>query len=79
MTYPQEMIVSMPVCRIREGAGEEFQVIGLLGEGEVVTVLEKKEGTDGRMWYLLDQKSLPEPSDPSVEACYIRADLLQEK
>lgn len=77
--FPREMTVSMPVCRIREGAGEEFQVIGLLGEGEVVTVLEKKEGADGRLWYLLDQESLPEQPDPSVEECYIRADLLQEK
>lgn len=74
--FPREMVVSMPVCRIREGAGEEFQVIGLLGEGEVVTVLGKKEGIDGRMWYLLDQESLPEAPDPAVEACYIRADLL---
>ncbi len=77
--FPREMVVSMPVCRIREGAGEAFQVIGLLGEGEVVTVLEKKEGADGRLWYLLGQESLPESPEPSVEECYIRADLLQEK
>lgn len=77
--FPREMVVSLPVCRIREGAGEAFQVIGLSGEGEVVTVLEKKEGSDGRLWYLLDQESLPEPPEPSVEECYIRADLLQEK
>lgn len=74
--FPREMTVSMPVCRIREGAGEEFQVIGLLGEGEVVTVLGKKEGADGRLWYLLDQESLAEQPYPSVEECYIRADLL---
>lgn len=74
--FPREMVVSMPVCRIREGAGEAFQVIGLLGEGEVVTVLGKKEGSDGRLWYLLDQESLLEPPEPSVEACYMRADLL---
>lgn len=78
MAYPREMVVSMPVCRIREGAGEAFQVIGLLGEGEVVTVLGKKEGADGRLWYLLDQEALSE-QPPSVEECYIRADLLQEK
>ena len=77
--FPREMVVSMPVCRIREGAGEAFQVIGLLGEGEVVTVLGKKEGADGRLWYLLDQESLLESPEPSVEECYIRADLLQEK
>ncbi len=74
--FPRKMIVSMPVCRIREGAGEEFPVIGLLGEGENVTVLGKKEGIDGRMWYLLDQESLPGQLDPSVKECYIRADLL---
>lgn len=79
VAYPREMVVCMPVCRIREGAGEAFQVIGLLGEGEVVTVLGKKEGADGRLWYLLDQESLSEPLDPPVKACYIRADLLQEK
>ncbi|MCX4341718.1 MAG: M56 family metallopeptidase [Lachnospiraceae bacterium] len=45
--FPREMVVSLPVCRIREGAGEAFQVIGLSGEGEVVTVLEKKEAMDG--------------------------------
>ncbi len=74
--FPREMVVNMPVCRIRAGAGEEFQVVGMIGEGERVTVLEKKEGTGGEMWYLLDQKSLTEKPDPAVEMCFIRADLL---
>ena len=53
-TFPQEMTVAMPVCNIREGAGGEL-VVGLIGEGEIVTVLGKEEGKDGQMWYLLDK------------------------
>lgn len=78
-TFPQEMTVAMPVCKIREGAGEEFQVVGLIGEGEIVTVLGKKEGINGQMWYLLDKESLTEQSEASVKECYIRADLLQKQ
>lgn len=77
--FPREMTVVMPVCRIREGAEEDSLVVGLLGEGEAVTVLGKKEDTDGQIWYLLDQESLAENPDPSVEECYIRGDLLEEK
>ncbi len=77
VTFPQEMTVCMPACYIREGAGAEFQAVGLLGKGEVVTVLGQKEGTGGQMWYLLDQESLPEQMDVSVKACYIRGDLLE--
>lgn len=76
--FPREMTVVMPVCRIREGVGADSLVVGLLGEGDTVTVLGKKEDADGRMWYLLDQESLAEKPDPSVEECYIRADLLEE-
>lgn len=75
-TFPQEMTVAMPVCKIREGTGGEL-VVGLIGEGETVTVLGKEEGKDGQMWYLLDKESLSEPPDDSVGACYIRADLLR--
>lgn len=74
----QEMVVIMPACNIREGAGEEYQVVGIIGKGEQVTVLGKVKGTGGKLWYLLDQESLPQPPDPLVEACYIRGDLLQE-
>lgn len=74
--FPRKMVVSMPVCRIRAGAGEDSPVVGLLGEGETVTVLGKKEG-GGRMWYLLDKESLAEKPDEGVKACYIRADLLR--
>ncbi|MDE6406605.1 MAG: hypothetical protein K2M20_13250 [Lachnospiraceae bacterium] len=77
--FPRELVVKMLVCNVREGAGEAYKVVGLVGEGESVTVLGKKVGKDGQMWYLLDQESLPEPPDVSVDACYIRADLLQEE
>ena len=77
--FPREMTVVMPVCRIREDVGADSLVVGLLGEGETVTVLGKKEDADGRMWYLLDQESLPEKTEPSVEECYIRGDLLKEE
>lgn len=74
--FPRKMVVSMPVCRIRAGAGEDSPVVGLLGEGETVTVLGKKEG-GGRMWYLLDKESLAEKPDDAVKECYIREDLLR--
>ncbi|MDE5939432.1 MAG: M56 family metallopeptidase [Lachnospiraceae bacterium] len=74
--FPQEMTVAMPVCKLREGAGGEM-VVGLIGEGETVTVLGKEEGEDGQMWYLLDRESLSEQPDDSVKVCYIRADLLK--
>ncbi len=77
--FPREMTAVMPVCRIREGAGAEHKVVGLLAEGENVTVLGKKEDTDGQIWYLLDQESLAEKPDPFVEKCYIRGDLLEEE
>ncbi len=77
--FPRKMTVAMPVCRIREGVGADSLVVGLLGEGETVTVLGKKEDADGRMWYLLDQESLPEKPELSVEECYIRGDLLKKK
>lgn len=75
--FPREMVVNMPVCRIRAGAGEGFPVVNLIAEGEKVTVLGKKEGSSGILWYLLDQESLSEKPDPETEACYIRADLLK--
>lgn len=75
--FPREMTVNMPVCRIRAGAGEEFPVVDLIGEGEKVTIIGKKKGSGGVLWYLLDQESLPEKPEPETAACYIRADLLE--
>ena len=77
--FPRKMTVIMPVCNIREGAGAEYKVVGLLGEGEIVTALGKKEDADGRMWYLLDQESLSEKVDAFVKECYIRGDLVEEE
>lgn len=76
-TFPKEMTVAMPVCRIREGAGEGELVVGLIGEGETVIVLDKTEEKNGQIWYLLDKDSLSEQPDDSVKDCYIRADLLR--
>lgn len=73
--FPREMVVNMPVCRIR--AGEGFPVVDLIAKGEKVTVLGKKEGSGGTLWYLLDQESLSEKPDPETAECYIRADLLE--
>lgn len=76
--YPRLMTVNMPACNIREGAGEAYKVVGMVGEGEQVVALGEKTGEGGQMWYLLDKKSLPNSPDASVKACYIRGDLLDE-
>lgn len=76
--FPRTMIVKDHVCRIRDGAGVEFKVVGLVAEGEELTVLGSEEDSNGQLWYRLDKESLEEKPDPSVEACYIRADLLWE-
>lgn len=75
--FPRTMYVGVTVCRIRAGAGEEFDVVGLLGEGEKLITLQETEGKDNQSWYRIDKKSLPEGLDvSSVEECYIRSDLL---
>lgn len=76
--FPRTMIIKDRVCKIREGAGVEFKAVGLAAEGEELTVLGVEEGSNGQLWYRLDKESLEEKPDPSVEACYIRADLLWE-
>ena len=78
-TYPRTMYVNCLVCKVRDGAGEEFKIVGLMAEEEEVTVLEMIEGSGGRNWYKIDKDSLPEDMDISAEECYIRSDLLQEK
>lgn len=75
--FPCEMVVTKPVCNVREGAGEEFKVVCMLAEGEIVNVLGKKEGSDGRMWYLLVKKPQEEQPNASVKTGYIRTDLLR--
>lgn len=76
--FPRTMIVKDHVCKIRDGAGVKFKVVGLVAEGEELTVLGSEEDSNGQLWYRLDKESLEEKPDPSVEACYIRADLLWE-
>ena len=77
--YPRTMYVNCLVCKVRDGAGEEFKVVGLMAEEEEVTVLEMTEGSGNRSWYRIDKESLPEDKDISAEECYIRSDLLREK
>lgn len=77
--YPRTMYVNVQVCKVREGAGEEFTVVGLIAEEEEVTVLEMVEGSGGRNWYRVDKESLPEDMEVSAEECYIRSDLLRKK
>lgn len=74
--FPQTMVVKQHVCKIREGAGVEFKAVGLVAEGEKLTVLGSEIGSNGQLWYCIDRESLKEKPDASVEACYIRADLL---
>ena len=77
--YPRTMYVNCLACKVREGAGEEFKVVGMMAEEEEVTVLERVEGSGNRSWYRIDKESLPEDMDISAEECYIRSDLLREK
>ena len=75
--FPKTAHVDAPVCRIRVGAGEEFEVVGLLAEGEELIILEAAEGEDDQTWYRIDKESLTEDMDVlSVEDCYIRSDLV---
>lgn len=74
--YPQTMLVREKVCKIRAGAGESYETVGLIAEAEVVTALELVTGENGQTWYRLDKESLPKDMDVSAEACYIRSDLL---
>lgn len=77
--YPRTMYVNVQVCKVREGAGEEFTVVGLIAEEEEVTVLEMVEGSGERNWYRIDKESLPEDMEVSAEECYIRSDLLRKE
>lgn len=77
--FPRTMVVKDRVCKIREGAGVEYSVVGLVAEGEKLTVLGSEEGSNGQLWYRLDRESFGEKLDDSVKTCYIRADLLWEE
>ncbi|MBD5475375.1 MAG: peptidase, M56 family protein [Lachnospiraceae bacterium] len=75
--FPRLVSVGAHVSRIRAGAGEEFDVVGLLSEGEKLIVLEAAEGKDDQTWYRIDKESLSEDMEvSSVEDYYIRSDLV---
>lgn len=75
--YPQTMHVTEGnVCRIRAGAGETFDVVGLIAEEDEVVALEMAKGENDRTWYRIDKSSLPDDMDISADECYIRSDLL---
>ncbi len=74
--FPQTMYVCQNVCRVRVGAGESFDAVGLLAKEDMVTVLDLVEGENGKTWYRLDKDSLPTDMDIEAEECYIRSDLL---
>lgn len=73
------MHVSADVCKIRDGAGEEFGTIGLLAKQAQVIVVDGATDRNGQTWYRIDKASLPEELNISAEACYIRSDLLAGK
>lgn len=75
--FPREMVVTKPVCNVREGAGEEFKVVCMLAEGQIVNVLGKKEDSVGRMWYLLVKEPQAGQPNTAVKTGYIRADLVR--
>lgn len=74
--FPQTMYVAENVCKIRAGAGHEYEVVGMLAKGERVVALEMKEAKDGQTWYKLDTASLAEEMELAGKECYIRSDLL---
>ncbi len=74
--FPQTMRACEKVCKIRAGAGESYETVGLIAEAEVVTALELVAGENGQTWYRLDKESLPKDMEISADACYIRSDLL---
>lgn len=76
---PQTMYVNANVCKIRAGAGENFNTVGLLAKETPVIVLDKAAGKDTQTWYRIDKASLPAELEIDVEECYIRSDLLAEK
>lgn len=75
--FPCEMAVAKPVCNVREGADEEFKVVCMLEEGQIVNVLGKKEDSDGHMWYFVVEEPPAHQPNASVKTGYIRADLLR--
>ena len=45
-----EMVVTAETLRIRTGAGEEFEEVGLLNYGQIVTCSALETAQDGGLW-----------------------------
>lgn len=76
--FPQTMYVNVNVCKVRAGAGEEFDAVGLLAAEEQVTALEEVKGKNGQTWYRIDEEVLAENGE-AVDECFIRSDLLRRE
>lgn len=78
--YPKTMHVAVNACKVRNGAGVEFELVGKLRQGEIVIVLDVAEDQNNQTWYKIDSKSLPkdERSWISAEEYYVRSDLLMQ-
>ncbi|MDE6845211.1 MAG: SH3 domain-containing protein [Lachnospiraceae bacterium] len=74
--YPQTMHVVVAACKVRAGAGHEFDIVGVLPQGETVTVLGIAEDDEHYTWYKIDPRRLPEDKIIDSEEYYIRSDLL---
>lgn len=75
--YPQTMHVAVMACKVRSGAGTEFDLVGWLTEDETVTVLGVAEDKNNQTWYKIDKKCIADsPEAAEAEECYVRSDLL---
>ena len=76
--YPQTMHAAVMACKVRNGAGVEYDCVGFLQKGDVVIVLGVAEDQNNQIWYKIDPKSVQkdERAWESAEEYYIRSDLL---
>lgn len=75
--YPQTMRVAVMACKVRSGAGVEFDLVGWLTEDETVTVLGVAEDKNNQTWYKIDKRCIADsPNAADADECYVRSDLL---
>lgn len=75
--YPQTMRVAVMGCKVRNGAGTEYDLVGWLTQDETVIVLGVAEDNNNQTWYKIDKKCIADsPETVYVEECYVRSDLL---
>lgn len=75
--YPQTMRVAVMGCKVRSGAGTEFDLVGWLTQDETVIVLGVAEDKNNQTWYKIDKKCIADSSEAAnAEECYVRSDLL---